>query len=178
MGLRCLKAMLPVLGLLLLFMGSVYESKAKCFLGLESVFLGNLVKRKAEAEMEASDGRHALAFLSTRWQAECRDALNRSRLGAPARRHRAVPKAKLICRDAEVTEQWQAVRCGKTWVKGTGAEQTLSSEELPVACTGWAGRGLRWCGCQAGSFWLGVQGKTPANACSKHNTKKSQHSLL
>lgn len=52
MGLWCLKAMPPVLGLLLLFMGSIYEPKAKCFLGLESVSFGNLVKRKAEAELE------------------------------------------------------------------------------------------------------------------------------
>lgn len=43
----------PVLGLLPLFMGSIYEPKAKCFLGLMSVSFGSLVKRKAEAGLEA-----------------------------------------------------------------------------------------------------------------------------
>lgn len=139
-------------------------AKSKMFSWTHECFLWKLSEEEGWSRAgSVSDGRHALAFLSARWQAECRDELCRSGLGAPARRHRAVPNAELICRDAEVTEQWQAVRCGENL--GERDRSWTDTELRGAAC------GMRWLGReQAQMMWVSSQ-KLLAG-CARKDTSK------
>lgn len=131
--------MLHVLGVLLLFIGSICKKTAKYFIGPLNVSFGLCEEEGWKMSGNISErSEAALSSFPSLDGTLCAGMC--SSLGCSL--ETLVPSAELICGDAEATEQWQAVHLEKTWVKGT---QKLSRQLTRRRCL-WqtAGNGYRW----------------------------------